>query len=187
MYQVCFQLASHKNPSRFRRVCSDILHCWDWKYHRKVNKARLINLCFGIFKIIRCCTNTLVIPVTLFWYGVFWWLTDDCCWYSKVSVWYQYLVSQHCIGFNGFTLYLCCDSMLWYFYFARYFFLVESIVRTHSSAFELTIFVFHHTFLVFLVCYVQYSRVLVFCLLVLLVWSVMMTGAARGKLQEVTG
>ena len=69
----------------------------------------------------------------------------------------------------------------------------------HSSAFELTIFVFHHTGLVFLVCYVQYSRVLVFCLLallaillvfcllVLLVWSVMMTGAARGKLQEVTG
>ena len=33
-------------------------------------------------------------------------------------------------------------------------------------------------------------KVLVFCLLVLLVllaWSVMMTGAARGKLQEVTG
>ena len=60
----------------------------------------------------------------------------------------------------------------------------------HSSAFELTIFVFHHTGLVFLVCYVQYSRVLAFCLLallILLVWSVMMTGAARGKLQEVTG
>ena len=50
------------------------------------NKARLTNLCFGIFKIIRCCTNTLVIPVTLFWYGVFWWLTDDCCWYSKVKL-----------------------------------------------------------------------------------------------------
>ena len=60
-------------------------------------------------------------------------------------------------------------------------------MRTHSSAFELTIFVFYHTGLVFLVCYVQYSRVLVFCLLALLVWSVMMTGAARGKLQEVTG
>ena len=57
----------------------------------KSNKARLINLCFGIFKSIRCCKNTLVIPVALLWYGVFWWLTDDCCWDSKVFVKYQYL------------------------------------------------------------------------------------------------
>ena len=44
--------------------------------------------------------------------------------------------------------------------------------------------------LVSVFCHIKHNRILVFCLLALLVllaWSVMMTGAARGKLQEVTG
>ena len=83
--------------------------------------------------------------------------------------------------------YICVVILCYGIFILHDIFSGEYCENWHSSAFELTIFVFHHTGLVFLVCYVQYSRVLVFCLLALLVWSVMMTGAARGKLQEVTG
>ena len=83
--------------------------------------------------------------------------------------------------------YICVVILCYGIFILHDIFSGEYCENWHSSAFERTIFVFHHTGLVFLVCYVQYSRVLVFCLLVLLVWSVMMTGAARGELQEVTG
>ena len=87
--------------------------------------------------------------------------------------------------------YICVVILCYGIFILHDIFSGEYCENWHSSAFELTIFVFHHTGLVFLVCYVQYSRVLVFCLLVLLlviykvlvyclsvllVLSVMMTG-----------